>query len=104
VLRLIPWNGEPQHEGNPDASVRRWTSGPTSPARWFTSSSTTPHRKPTNDYPPGRIRERNGLRRRRARPGDEWHLDEVFIKIARTHYLWRLLTNTAMSWDILVTS
>jgi putative transposase len=32
----------------------------------------------------------NGLRRRRARPGDKWHLDEVFIKIAgKTHYLWR---------------
>jgi len=24
----------------------------------------------------------NALRRRRARPGDKWHLDEVFIKIA----------------------
>jgi hypothetical protein len=23
----------------------------------------------------------NGLRRHRARPGDKWHLDEVFIKI-----------------------
>lgn len=23
----------------------------------------------------------NGLRRRWARPGDKWHLDEVFIKI-----------------------
>ena len=23
----------------------------------------------------------NGLRRRRPRPGDKWHLDEVFIKI-----------------------
>jgi hypothetical protein len=28
VLRLTPWNGEPQHEGNPDASVRRWHFGP----------------------------------------------------------------------------
>lgn len=24
-----------------------------------------------------------GLRRRRARPGDKWHLDEVFIKIKK---------------------
>jgi DDE superfamily endonuclease len=32
----------------------------------------------------------NGLRRRRPRPGDQWHLDEVFIKInGKTHYLWR---------------
>jgi putative transposase len=28
----------------------------------------------------------NGLRRRRVRPGDQWHLDEVFIKInGETH-------------------
>jgi putative transposase len=32
----------------------------------------------------------NRLRRRRARPGDKWHLDEVFIRINGTiHYLWR---------------
>lgn len=32
----------------------------------------------------------NGLRRRRARPGDKWHLDDVFIKIGeKTPYLWR---------------
>jgi len=30
----------------------------------------------------------NELRRRRARPGDKWHLDEVFIKInGKIHYL-----------------
>jgi hypothetical protein len=32
----------------------------------------------------------NGLRRRSPRPGDKWHLDEVFLKInGRIHYLWR---------------
>jgi putative transposase len=32
----------------------------------------------------------NGLRRRRACPGDKWHLDEVFITInGRRRYLWR---------------
>ena len=32
----------------------------------------------------------NELRRRRARPGDKWHLDEMFIKInGKTHYLWQ---------------
>jgi hypothetical protein len=32
----------------------------------------------------------NGLRRRSPRPGDQWHLDEVFLKINRRfHYLWR---------------
>jgi hypothetical protein len=31
----------------------------------------------------------NGLRRRRARPGDTWHLDEVFITINdKRQYLW----------------
>ena len=30
------------------------------------------------------------LRRRRPRPGDKWHLDEVFVMInGATHYLWR---------------
>jgi len=30
------------------------------------------------------------LRRRSPRPGDRWHLDEVFLKInGRIHYLWR---------------
>jgi len=30
----------------------------------------------------------NALRRRRPRPGDKWHLDEVFVTInGRTHYL-----------------
>jgi putative transposase len=32
----------------------------------------------------------NSLRRRSPRPGDRWHLDEVFITInGRTLYLWR---------------
>jgi putative transposase len=47
----------------------------------------------------------NGLRRRRARPGDKWHLDEVFIKIAgKTHYLWRAVDQHGHVLDILVTS
>ena len=47
----------------------------------------------------------NGLRQRRARPGDKWHLDEVFIKIAgKTHYLWRAVDQHGNVLDILVTS
>jgi putative transposase len=47
----------------------------------------------------------NGLRRRRARPGDKWHLDEVFIKInGKTHYLWRVVDQEGTVLDILVTS
>ena len=47
----------------------------------------------------------NALRRRRARPGDKWHLDEVFIKIAgKTHYLWRAVDQHGNVLDILVTS
>ena len=47
----------------------------------------------------------NGLRGRRARPGDKWHLDEVFIKIGgKTHYLWRAVDQHGSVLDILVTS
>src|SRR5262245_15500379 len=32
----------------------------------------------------------NQLKRRRAQPGDKWHLDEVFLTInGKRHYLWR---------------
>jgi putative transposase len=47
----------------------------------------------------------SGLRRRRPRPGDTWHLDEVYIKIAgKTHYLWRAVDQHGNVLDILVTS
>ncbi|MGH3850294.1 MAG: IS6 family transposase [Pseudonocardiaceae bacterium] len=47
----------------------------------------------------------NQLRRRRARPGDTWHLDEVFITIkGKTHYLWRAVDQDGCALDILVTS
>jgi transposase-like protein len=45
------------------------------------------------------------LRRRRPRPGDKWHVDEVFIKIRGvTHYLWRAVDQRGEVLDILVTS
>ena len=41
----------------------------------------------------------NQLRRRRPRPGDKWHLDEVFVTInGKRRYLWRRLTSTATCW------
>jgi putative transposase len=47
----------------------------------------------------------NGLRRRRPRPGEKWHLDEVFIKIhGKIHYLWRAVDQAGAVLDILVTS
>ena len=47
----------------------------------------------------------NGLRRRRPRPGDKWHLDEVFIKIrGKDHYLWRAVDQDGNVLDILVQS
>jgi putative transposase len=47
----------------------------------------------------------NGLRHRRPRPGDKWHLDEMFIKIhGKTHYLWRAVDQDGTVLDILVTS
>jgi transposase-like protein len=47
----------------------------------------------------------SGLRRRQPRPGDKWHLDEVFITIrGKTHYLWRAVDQEGNVLDILVTS
>jgi putative transposase len=47
----------------------------------------------------------NGLRRRSPRPGDRWHLDEVFLKInGRLHYLWRAVDQDGDELDILVQS
>ncbi|MFE4958734.1 IS6 family transposase [Streptomyces sp. NPDC056653] len=45
----------------------------------------------------------NGLRRRQPRPGDKWHLDEVFIKInGERKYLWRAVDQDGNVLDILV--
>src|ERR671917_1511123 len=45
------------------------------------------------------------LRRRRAKPGDKWHLDEVFLKInGKTQYLWRAVDQDGNVLDILVQS
>src|SRR5437660_6396009 len=47
----------------------------------------------------------NSLRRRSPRPGDQWHLDEVFLKInGRLHYLWRAVDQDGDVLDILVQS
>ncbi|HSH80323.1 MAG TPA: IS6 family transposase [Herpetosiphonaceae bacterium] len=47
----------------------------------------------------------NALRRRRPRPGDKWHLDEVVITInGATHYLWRAVDQEGSVLDILVQS
>ncbi len=43
------------------------------------------------------------LRRRRPRPGDTWHLDEVFLRINGVlHYLWRAVDQDGVVLDILV--
>ena len=45
------------------------------------------------------------LRRRRPRPGDKWHVDEVFLKInGKTAYLWRAVDQNGVVLDILVQS
>jgi putative transposase len=47
----------------------------------------------------------NQLRRRRPRPGDTWHLDEVFLTInGARHYLWRAADQEGYVLDILVQS
>ena len=43
------------------------------------------------------------LRRRRPRPGDRWHLDEMVIRIAgRRMYLWRAVDHEGEILDMLV--
>ena len=43
------------------------------------------------------------LRRRRPKPGDTWHLDEVFLRInGEQHYLWRAVDQHGVVLDILV--
>jgi len=47
----------------------------------------------------------NELRRRRPRPCDKWHIDEMFIKInGEDHYLWRAVDQDGNVLDILVQS
>ncbi|WP_331750538.1 MULTISPECIES: IS6 family transposase [unclassified Streptomyces] len=44
----------------------------------------------------------NELRRRRPRPGDKWHMDEVFVKInGEQKYLWRAVDADGNVLDIL---
>ena len=43
------------------------------------------------------------LRKRRPRPGDTWHLDEVFVRLRGVqHYLWRAVDQHGVVLDILV--
>ncbi|MFE2282516.1 IS6 family transposase [Streptomyces sp. NPDC059454] len=45
----------------------------------------------------------NGLRSRRPRPGDRWHVDEVFVKInGEPKYLWRAVDSDGNVLDVLV--
>jgi putative transposase len=45
----------------------------------------------------------NRLRCRRSRPGDKWHMDEVFIRIQGVqNYLWRAVDQDGVVLDILV--
>jgi putative transposase len=47
----------------------------------------------------------NTLKRRRPRPGDKWHLDEVFVRIrGKVPYLWRAVDQHGRVLDILVQS
>src|ERR1044072_9505550 len=46
-----------------------------------------------------------GLRRRAPRPGDKWHLDEVFLKVGGVQkYLWRAVDQHGNVLDILIQS
>jgi len=46
-----------------------------------------------------------GLRQRRPRPGDRWHLDEMVVRIAgRRMYLWRAVDQEGEILEVLVQS
>ncbi|MGI4794220.1 MAG: IS6 family transposase [Janthinobacterium lividum] len=47
----------------------------------------------------------NTLKRRRPKPGDKWHLDEVYLRIrGKQHYLWRAIDQDGHVLEILVQS
>jgi putative transposase len=47
----------------------------------------------------------NGLRHKSPLPGDQWHLDVVFLKInGRVHYLWQAVDQDGDVLDILLQS
>src|SRR5919199_1245185 len=44
-----------------------------------------------------------GLRKRRARPGDKWHCDELLLKVkGKRYWLWRAVDQDGIVLDILV--
>ena len=54
---------------------------------------------------PVRAAGANQLRRRGPRPGDTWHLEEVFVQInGAQRYLWRAVNQHGNALDILVQS
>jgi putative transposase len=56
-----------------------------------------------DDQKPRRFSFSAWLRRRQPRPGDKWHLDEVFVQInSRWQYLWRAVDQDGNVLDILV--
>ncbi|TQC49692.1 DDE domain-containing protein [Rhodococcus sp. WS4] len=59
-------------------------------------SSISPHFRPHKDWA-------SQLRHRRARPGDKWHLDEVFMRIdGEQRYVWRAVYQHGNVLDVLV--
>src|SRR5690349_19868919 len=47
----------------------------------------------------------DALKKRRPRPGDGWHLDEVSVRIGgKLHYLWRAVDQHGTVLDVLVQS
>jgi putative transposase len=64
-----------------------------------------PQRGAASAKSPGILRRKvaRRLRRRRPKPGDTWHLDEVFIRINGVlHYLWRAVDQHGVVLDIFV--
>ena len=49
------------------------------------------------------VKQTTKVRRWLPRPGDKWHLDEVYLKInGKLHYLWRAVDQEGQVLDILL--
>jgi hypothetical protein len=67
---------------------------------WQNAASSSPTRRWCRKFGESFV---DRLRRRRPRPGDEWHLDEALIRVQGVqHYLWRAVDQDGVVRDILV--
>jgi transposase-like protein len=111
LAESAPGPATPHQQGRD--SDRPRAAGRSAPANWVAPWRATQDRKRNGKCSSARRRSNaepdlgrsfaNRLRRRRPRPGDKWHLHEVFVRIQGVrHYLWRGVDQHGVVLDILV--